>query len=59
VLKRFFTADGLLAELREAGCGGGSLGATTGAAAAGATSGAAEATVFAGTWFVAVRVALR
>ena len=40
VLKRFFTADGLLAELRAAGRDGGE-------------------TVFAGTWFVAVRVPLR
>ncbi len=54
VLKRFFTADGLLAELREAGCGSGSPGAVGGGGA-----GVTGATVFAGTRFVAVRVPLR
>lgn len=56
VLKRFFTADGLLAELRAAGCGNasGSPGAGGGGGA-----GATCATVFAGAWFVAVRVPLR
>ena len=53
-------SERLLAELREAGCGGGGGGRTNcGGAGNGAGGGAEGGAAFADTWFAAVRVPLR